>query len=273
MDIEEIVRGGEFNVKKFDFVETSLITEPHENYDDIVEQKIFKYKYRQCNDNEETYKRRQDRMLQRFNERARNRDPALEVDLIELYQKDDKDLSVAQFMLDPKNYKATAHDDTRVFREYMAEEAQLQYRDYYESDGEEQVFFEFLDNITNRDKIRFMEIFKDYTVLEVDRKDYAMIEKREYNPELSIFANLVLDLQDFKDRVRPLARDITLMDAARKYQKIPQKELDTNRERLKSIMDNFAKHGAPLQDYESDVKEISSADDSSLEGRNNNKTK
>ena len=97
-------------------------------------------------------------------------------------------------MLDSQNFKATAQEETRIFREYMAEEAQLQYRDYYETDAEEQVFFEFLDNITNRDKIRFMEIFKDHTVLEVDHKDYVMIKKREYNPELSIFSNLVLDL-------------------------------------------------------------------------------
>jgi hypothetical protein len=46
-----------------------------------------------------------------------------------------------------------------------------------------------------------------------------MIAKREYNPELSMFSNLVLDLQDFKDRVRPLARDIALMDISRGYQK------------------------------------------------------
>jgi hypothetical protein len=46
-----------------------------------------------------------------------------------------------------------------------------------------------------------------------------MIQKREYNPELSLFSNLVLDLVDFKDRVRPLARDIALMDVTRNYQK------------------------------------------------------
>jgi len=56
------------------------------------------------------------------------------------------------------------------------------------------VFFEFLDNITNRDKIRKMEIFEDHSLLKNDNKDYVMIAKREYNPELSMFSNLVLDL-------------------------------------------------------------------------------
>jgi len=34
-----------------------------------------------------------------------------------------------------------------------------------------------------------------------------------------MFSNLVLDLVDFKDRVRPLAKDIALMDVTRPYQK------------------------------------------------------
>jgi hypothetical protein len=36
---------------------------------------------------------------------------------------------------------------------------------------------------------------------------------------------MVLDLVDFRDRVRPLARDLTLMDAAKKYQKNSMDEI------------------------------------------------
>jgi hypothetical protein len=96
----------------------------------------------------------------------------------------------------------------------MVAEAIQQYKDYYESDAEEQPFFEYLENITNRDKIRFMEIFKDFTVDRGDNKKYVMIEKREYNPELSVISNMVLDLVDFKDRVRPLSRDISMLEKA-----------------------------------------------------------
>jgi len=62
-----------------------LVNEPHENFDDIIEQKLFKYKYRHCNDDEQIYARRQGRMMQRFIERAKTRDPALETDLFELF--------------------------------------------------------------------------------------------------------------------------------------------------------------------------------------------
>ena len=74
-----------------------------------------------------------------------------------------------------------------------------------------------------------MEIYKDYTINKEDLKDYIMIKKREHNPELSIFSNLVLDLVDFKDRVRPLANDIALMDVTRTYQKQSIKDLEEER--------------------------------------------
>lgn len=52
-------------------------------------------------------------------------------------------------------------------------------------------------------------------------KEYGLIPKREFNPELSAFSNLTLDLLDFKDRVRPQARDMALYDASRPYQRAP----------------------------------------------------
>lgn len=62
-----------------------------------------------------------------------------------------------------------------------------------------------------------MEIFEDLSKDPFKGKAHAMIAKREYNPELSTFNNLLLDLVDFKDRVRPLANDLALMDVSRKY--------------------------------------------------------
>ena len=59
------------NPKRFSFIETSLQTEVHENFEDLIEDKIFKYKYRQNADVGDTYARRQDRVMGRFMERAR----------------------------------------------------------------------------------------------------------------------------------------------------------------------------------------------------------
>lgn len=41
-----LAASGEFDPKQYDFIETSLYTEVHENFEDVVEDKIFKYKYR-----------------------------------------------------------------------------------------------------------------------------------------------------------------------------------------------------------------------------------
>jgi hypothetical protein len=189
-----IAATGSMNPKLYDFLETSLNYTVHENIEDIVEDKIFKYKYRQNADDAITFARRMDRVCSRFMERAKLRDSAIEVDLAELYEQDDKDSSFAQAMLDPSKLKATARDVTNAHREYMAREGVQQFRDYYESDKEEVQFGEYLDNLSNRDRVRFMEIFEDFTVDKGDDKAYAMIKKREFNPELSAFSNLVLDL-------------------------------------------------------------------------------
>ena len=62
-----------------------------------------------------------------------------------------------------------------------------------------------------------MEIFEDFTVDKLDYKSFISIQKREYNPELSVISNVILDLVDFKDRVRPLCKDIAMMESASKY--------------------------------------------------------
>ena len=182
-----------------------------------MEQKIFKYKYRMNSDDMDTYMRRNSRMKMRMLERAKDRDPVLEQNLHEIFQQDARDNSLAKLANAPGDYREVALEETRPFREYMVDEAVQQYKDYYESDGEEQQFFEYLDNYTNRDKIRMMEIFEDHTVDKHDYKRYAMIPKREHNPELSVFSNMVLDLVDFKDRVRPMSKDITMLEESHRY--------------------------------------------------------
>jgi len=133
---------------------------------------------------------------------------------------DGRDSSFANYALDPSGHTPNnAELESRPFREYMVNEAVEQYKDYYASDGEEGQFFEYLDNLPNRDKIRFMEIFDDHTVEKLQPKRHMMIEKREYNPELSVLSNMALDLVDFKDRVVPLTRELAQYEYAEKYQK------------------------------------------------------
>lgn len=191
-------------------------------------------------------------MIDRFLERAKNRDPILEQNLYDLFQTDQRDNSLAQLANDPSRMREVAKEETRPFREYMVNESVQQYRDYYESDSEEQPFFEYLDNISNRDQIRFMEIFEDHTVDKQDLKDFVMIEKREYNPTLSVFSNMALDLVDFKDRVRPLSRDIAMIEKTMKYQKQNTEKMLNERDQFKKII---AQISSGQMDSASQIKE------------------
>jgi len=163
-DRDHIANMPDANPKQYDFIETSLYTEVHEVFEDLVEDKIFQFKYRQNGDDRVTYQRRQQRMMKNFFERARVRDQSVEVNLDKLYAENEKSASIAALLVDTENYKAAADDGTTEIREYMVKEGVQQFRDYYESDAEEQGFFEYLDNLTNRDQIRFLECFEDFTL-------------------------------------------------------------------------------------------------------------
>lgn len=232
MDEKRIAQSGEMDPKLYDFIETAMMSEVHENFQDIIEDKIFKYKYRQNADAPALYQKRQDRVEARFMERAKSRDPRIEQSIAQLYFEDSRDSSIAAAMIDPANSRMTAIEETKPWREYMAREGVQQYRDYFEDAAEEQPFFEYLDNLSNRDQIRFMECFKDYTQELSMNNGYLLIPKREFNPELSAFSNLLLDLVDFKDRVRPMANDAARLDAAWMHQK-------RNAAELMNAMDEF----------------------------------
>lgn len=234
---ELAMRGGEFDPARFDFIETTLNLEPHENFEDLVEDKIFKYKYRQFADHPDVFARREARRMQRFQERAVNRDKRLEASLYDIYQADAFENSYAQMALDGSKFRNVADEETAIMREYMANESLQQYRDYYESDAEEQRSFEYLDNLDNRSRIRFMEIFEDPTIRPANsHRGVALISKREFNPELSGFSNFVLNLVDFKDRVRPMANDLALLDASYKYQRDSADEVFAQQEEMMNDM-------------------------------------
>ena len=163
--------------------------------------------------------------------------------------------------LDPENAVGDSGErETRPFREYMVNEAVQQYKDYYESDAEEAQFFEYLDNLPNRDKIRFMEIFEDHTVDKLVPKRHIMIEKREYNPELSVISNMVLDLVDFKDRVVPLTRELAQAEYAEKHQKHSAQKKQDDKERFMQRIEKI-RSGETLVDEGYSSLELESPED------------
>jgi len=99
-----------------------MVQEITENFQDIIEDKIFKYKYRQNADAPVVFHTRNERMKTRFFERAKTRDPVIEQDIEQLYFDDSKYGSLAAAMVDSENYSEVAREQTLAYREYMARE-------------------------------------------------------------------------------------------------------------------------------------------------------
>lgn len=224
LDEFRLLTSGEFDMHRFDFVELALKDEVHETFEDVVEDKIFRYKYRLANHKEEDFLRREKRKIDRFMERAKHRDSKIEADLSEIFINDYHKRSIGQAFLNQFDNTNLASEKTKAIREYMIIEAIQQYKDFYETDAGEQDFFEYLDSLPHRERIRMMELYEDPTIQYTDEKKMVKIPKREYNTELSLFSNIVLDLMDFKDRVIPMAQDAAYVDTTRKFQRASAEE-------------------------------------------------
>jgi hypothetical protein len=241
-DEVSIASTGEFTFDKYNFIETALQSESHESFLDLVDEKIYKYKYRLNNDSLTDYSRRMDRVMKRFLERAKNRSPEIETDLNQLFDQSEREQAIGAqvyYLSNNEMVEDVAKTGTAAIREYMVEEALLQYKDYYESDEEEHPFFEYIDELPHRDRIKFIEMFEDFTISKQSKKGFVQIPKREYNPELSYFSNVALDLIDFKERVHPLANDAARLDATHRYQRM---SVDETYDTVKKGRENYNRY-------------------------------
>jgi hypothetical protein len=249
LDQIDIASQGEFQFDKYDFIETSLYSESQESLVDIIDKKIFKFKYRMLNDNLDTYFRRMDRVMARQLERAKHRDPVIEANLHDMLEKNERETAFGRVIYGISTNEMQSHEfleETEPLREYMYEEGMQAFKDYFESDEEEYSFFEYCNELPGRDRIKFIDIYEDHTVMKKDGKGHVRIPKREYNPELSFFANASLDLIDFKERVVPLANDAARLDSTIKHQRMSAQEtVDAATENRKKFDEYFKAQGLP----------------------------
>jgi len=122
MDRSILSNHPDMNPNIWDFCDMYRQGEIHENNEDIIEDKIFKYKYRINADHVDTYERRSVRQAMRWRERMEHRDPSIHADLVDRYQRDWKDSSLGQIMLDTESVQQTGELESRSYREYMARE-------------------------------------------------------------------------------------------------------------------------------------------------------
>lgn len=182
---QQLIVSGIFSFKNYDFCEegTDGSTQVVEG---VFEKKMFRFKHRKWNDDPASHFIRENRMINRFLERIKRRDPQIDFDgdKAEMYVEDSNN----QFKL----------------KNYVLDEAVQQYKDYYESDAEDVKDFEY---ITPEEKEQFAVLFKDYAKPLGESKKSFSVGLRQYDSEKSLAQNLVEHYRDLKTRVLPEIRE------------------------------------------------------------------
>lgn len=255
MTEENLRNSGDFNLKFIELIEPMVESNDRYPVEDTIGKSLFKYKYRKLSDTK--YESRNDRVIDRFLERAQNRNPKVMEDLGEKLEQLYVDKKVSSELLNNlTNIKSDTLAELMPFAQYVSQEGFQQFKDYYETDDEEganSIKNELFNDLNERDKLRFAECYENYFTknLEYD-KYYVTIPKRPFDNKKSFAANFVEDLLDFNNRVRPIARHLAFKDATSKYTALPVNEGEARiaaqgEERYKKLL-NFKKSGANYLD-------------------------
>jgi len=263
-DDEMLRASGDFDLRFLELVESHIRYKDRLPVEDIIEKSIFKYKYRKIADHK--YESRNNRVVERFLERSKSRDPKATQEIFEkleeLYVKNGTAGSLLQDIQSIyKNAKSLTHEQANYeglipFAKYVADEGLQQFKDYYETDDEEGADShkaELWKDLNEHDKLRFAECYDNFfnKRLQYDM-GYVTIPKRPYDNKKSIVANFVEDLVDFNRRVRPIQRTLAFQDASSRFQSLPlnQNELSDHtktEERYRRVL-GYQKTGKNLLD-------------------------
>jgi hypothetical protein len=191
LDEIEVLNDPKNNFNRFDFQEL-YTRQPEEDASSIFEKKAFRFKYRAAKDSQADFARRNARMIQRQIERMEtsglrgNLNATLEG--ISTGQN-------AQRMLAEKQYL-----------KLMGDEAIQQYKDYYESDKEEDL--KSLDNIAETSKLHFIRVAENHGQLSTENKGHFQIPKRQWDNKLGIWSNFLRDVTDYSNHIIPKATEL-----------------------------------------------------------------
>ena len=186
-DYEQLLASGIFDFKNYHFVEDG-IDDSVPAVESVFEQKLWKFKHRKWNDDPARHFIRENRMVRRYLDRMKKRDPDVEISL-------SQDLSEKTGVYAKKYLK---------YQDYVMDEAVKQYKDYYESDKEDIKDFE---HITPEEKIQFAAAFKDHAKPLGEFKGSHTIAMRAYDPKKTFMQNLKEYYVDLNTRVLPEVRE------------------------------------------------------------------
>lgn len=134
LDNEELLSHQDYRLDRYDFQE-GYTRNPEDDQSSLIEKKTFKFKYRQARNSVEQHRKRNARMISRQVERFQKNKFSLVID--------DVSRSLGKVNENVQVQKELDYINTIV------NEAVQQYKDYYESDAEED--FSVLNNLSQRE--------------------------------------------------------------------------------------------------------------------------
>jgi hypothetical protein len=202
---------GNFHFGNYEFVEEGLSL-PTPAVMGTFDRKLFNFKHRAFNTDALTHITREKRMVSRFLERAKTRDPASLVEAGEVVEKDKHRREIAHAM-----------KRTKPYQEYMLEEAVKQYKDYYESDVEDLADFDY---ITSEEKAKFGAAFTDFTRPTERNKFVLSFEAPSYDSAKGVLGNITSAYRDFRSSILPGVKRASQVAAASQFSPLQPGEID-----------------------------------------------
>ena len=254
---------GDFDLKYIELVEPQVTFQDRLPVQDIIDKSLFKYKYRSIADPK--YNTRSERVISRFIERAKNRDPRIFENFhekIENFHLQNDTVSNILDLIKTESSKGSLssnqkkYEDLMPYARYVAEEGLQQFKDYYETDEEEGIISrkaEYYNDLNEANKLKFISCYENPLSKNLELENYYVsIPKRPYDNKKSIVSNFVEDLIDFNNRVRPIQRSLIFMDQSSIYQGMASnptenQQLSQSEERYRKIL-NYQKTSTNLLD-------------------------
>jgi ssDNA-binding Zn-finger/Zn-ribbon topoisomerase 1 len=189
-DVDRILTSSEYKLDKYDFQERYTKAYVEEDATSIAEKKAFKFRYRQANDTLETFQRREERLLNRQLQRGAT---SKINDYLEEYN---------QTRL--SGDKPNAQRALTRYHEAVRHEALQSYKDYFESDGEED--WNLINNLSEKDKDSFVKVLESQASPRLDNKLAITLRKRPWDTSLGIWANFMNEISDHAGAIIPLGQ-------------------------------------------------------------------
>ncbi|KAL4505960.1 hypothetical protein ABPG72_013721 [Tetrahymena utriculariae] len=192
LDQQEILLSGRYNTSLYDFQE-GYTKNPEDDQTSLIEKKAFKFRYRLANETSESFQRRNNRMVERQIKRF------AQPQYKHAFEKLQSNIAISS------NSGNALHSEYG-YLELLSNEAVQLYKDYYQSDAEED--FKVFENLSSKEKLVMIANFENNLLPKYDRSEVHLIPKRQWEPAFGVWENFLYDITEYASFIAPRGKEI-----------------------------------------------------------------